>query len=287
MPRSSAIAQVLARSVGAGALFLATLGQSAADTPRRVVSMNLCTDQLAMMLAAEGQLISVSRIALDPNVSPMAEEAQAYRINSGQAEHIYLMEPDLVVAGAYTPPATLTMLRNLGIDVEIFEITSSLDAIRNNILKMGSILGQQTAARTLLAEFDARRAVLAAQTGPRPSAMLYYANGYTSGQGSLAHEILELAGFRNAAVEAGYDWGMKVPLEILALSDPDIVITPVPYAGASRAEDVFRHPAVRALQMGRAAQAVSDHDWVCGTPFALRAAEKLALLRKTLLEPGQ
>ncbi len=249
--------------------------------------MNLCTDQLAMMLAAEGQLISVSRIALDPNVSPMAEEAQAYRINSGQAEHIYLMEPDLVVAGAYTPPATLTMLRNLGIDVEIFEITSSLDAIRNNILKMGSILGQQTAARTLLAEFDARRAVLAAQTGPRPSAMLYYANGYTSGQGSLAHEILELAGFRNAAVEAGYDWGMKVPLEILALSDPDIVITPVPYAGASRAEDVFRHPAVRALQMGRAAQAVSDHDWVCGTPFALRAAEKLAALRKTLLEPGQ
>jgi iron complex transport system substrate-binding protein len=55
-------------------LSLAVLGGAApADTaPRRVVSINLCTDQLAMMLAAPGQLVSVSDLAADPHSSAMA-----------------------------------------------------------------------------------------------------------------------------------------------------------------------------------------------------------------------
>ncbi|MGA0716208.1 MAG: ABC transporter substrate-binding protein, partial [Gemmobacter sp.] len=49
--------------IGAVALSLAFAvvgGPAAAAPPGRVVSINLCTDQLAMMLAAPGQLVSVS-----------------------------------------------------------------------------------------------------------------------------------------------------------------------------------------------------------------------------------
>jgi iron complex transport system substrate-binding protein len=253
-----------------------------AAEPSRVVSMNLCTDQLAMLLAAEGQLLSVSHIALDPNVSAMSDAARTYRINSGRAEEIYLMQPDLVLAGSHTSPAALDMLRGLGIRVEVFDAAVSLDGVRDAVERMGDVLHREDAAADMLAAFDARRAALAAEGGARPRAMLYYANGFTSGAGSLAHEILELAGFRNAAVEAGYDWGMKMPLEVLAVSDPDVVITSVPYPGGSRAEDVMRHPALRALTGRRAAAALSDHDWVCGTPFVLRAAERLAALRRSM-----
>lgn len=249
--------------------------------------MNLCTDQLAMMLAAEGQLLSVSRIALDPHVSAMAEQASAYRINHGQAEDVYLMQPDLVLAGVFTPQTTVDMLRTLGIRVEIFDITTSLDGVRDQVARMGDVLHREAAAETMIAEFDARRAALAAQAGPNPSAMLYYANGYTSGDGSLAHEILDLAGFRNAAVDAGYTWGMKMPLEVLALSQPDLVITTTPYPGGSRAEDVMRHPAVQALQSSHAAAAITDHDWVCGTPLVLRAAEQLAQVRRAMIGADQ
>jgi len=66
----------------------ALMVNSAADAqtaPLRVVSMNLCTDQLAMMLADKGQLISVSAITTDPNMSSMAEAARAYPINHAQA----------------------------------------------------------------------------------------------------------------------------------------------------------------------------------------------------------
>lgn len=84
-----------------------------AEPPQRVLSMNLCTDQLAMLLAAPGQLISVSYLAQDPRASVMAEEAMTYDVNHGLAEEIFLLQPDLVLAGSFTTPATTALLRRL------------------------------------------------------------------------------------------------------------------------------------------------------------------------------
>lgn len=279
---SKHIKALAARIVLVGAAMCCNAPDAQADAPQRVVSMNLCTDQLAMMLATEGQLLSVSQIALDTHVSPMAEEARGYRINYGQAEDIYLMRPDLVLAGEYTPRTTVDMLRGLGIRVEIFAITSSLDEVTDQLAKMGTVLHREAQAQAIIADFQTRRATLASEAGPRPAAIFYYANGFTSGAGSLANDILELAGFSNAAIEAGYGSGQKMPLEVLALTDPDLVITTTPYPGGSRAEDVMQHPVVKAIQDSRATAAVTDHDWVCGTPFVLRAAEQLADLRRSM-----
>ena len=70
-----------------------------AGAPQRVVSVNLCTDQLALMLAAPGQVISVTKLAAVPRVSTMAAQAADIPANSGLAEEIYMLQPDLVVAG--------------------------------------------------------------------------------------------------------------------------------------------------------------------------------------------
>ncbi len=142
------------RTVLAAAVAIAA-ALPAGAAPQRVVSMNLCSDQLAMMLAAPGQLVSVSSLAQDSRLSPMADEAAAYVPNSGRAEEIYLMRPDLVIAGTYTPPATLSMLRRLGIRVETPPPAEDFDAIRTEITRMGTLLGREEAARDLLARFDA------------------------------------------------------------------------------------------------------------------------------------
>lgn len=283
---SDAISRVARAFVVGAALSLPGAGLWA-EAPDRVVSINLCTDQLAMLLAADGQLHSVSRIASDRNVSPMADEAMRYVTNHGQAEEVYMMQPDLVLAGRFTPEATVDMLEGLGIPVVIFDITKSIDGVRDQISQMGEVLHRQEAAAELLASFDARRAALEVALPERPSAMLYYANGYTSGAESLANEILDLAGFSNAAIEAGYEWGQKMPLEVLALTNPDLVITSQPYPGGSRAEDVMAHPVVKAMKADRTSTAMADHDWVCGTPFVLRAAEKLAALRREMTGAAQ
>ncbi len=252
------------------ALALAFLGAPAAAEPQRVVSMNLCTDQLAMLLAAPGQLVSVSFLAADPRVSAMAEQAAGFPANHGQAEQIFLMRPDLVLAGRYTGQATVALLERLGIPVVRFDPESGMQDIRANILAMGAALGRGPQAAALAAEFEADLAALRAEVADRPRAALYYANGYTSGDRSLAGEILAAAGFANAV--AGLDGGGFLPLEVLVMADPDLVITGGRYPAASRSEELLDHPALRALGPS---PLLADRDWVCGTPYVLRAVRAL------------
>ncbi|PID61162.1 MAG: hypothetical protein CSB44_07565 [Gammaproteobacteria bacterium] len=264
-----------------GAQATTTTSDRGNNAPQRVVSMNLCTDQLAMLLAAPGQLLSVSYIALDPRSSAMVEQARAYDINHGLAEEIYLMQPDLVIAGSFSTRATVDMLERLGIPVAVFDPAYSLEDVRARITQMGEVLHRQDAAQATLDTFDAGLAKLQAEVEHRPRAVLYHANGYTQGDNTLAGQILIAAGFSNAAEESGFAAGSHLPLEILAMTDPDFVITARPYPGASRAEEVMDHPVVHALRKRRATATMTDHDWVCGTPYVLRAIDNLAAARRS------
>ena len=264
------------------ALFWAATGAFAG--PARVVSMNLCTDQLAMLLAAPGQLASVSYIARDKRASAMADTAMAYPVNHGQAEEIYLIKPDLVIAGAYSTRATTDMLQRLGVRVEVFQPANSLQDVRNRIREMGEVLQRQEAAADLLSEFDRQLTDLRPRPGPQPRAALYAANSYTSGPKTLAGQILASAGLSNIAAELGYERSGKLPLEVLAMAQPDLLVTTSPYPRASRSEENLAHPVVRQLIAQSASGQMRDADWVCGTPHVLRAIEKLAQERRHLLE---
>lgn len=281
------------KALVAGALALWTLAMAPASAevtgatpraaPQRVVSINLCTDQLAMLLAAPGQLQSVTHVSLDTRVSPLADQAARYDINHGLAEEIYSLKPDLVLAGIYTPRPTTAMLERLGIAVEIFPPATSLDGVRANLMQMGAALHRDDAARAQLRAFDAGLAALRDdQGGQGPRAAIYYANGYTAGDASLAHELLAAAGLRNAAVEAGYTGGGKLALESLALIAPDMVITSARYPGGSRAEAIMDHPVVTALGERAEGAVMADQDWVCGTPFVLNAIATLAEARRAM-----
>ena len=256
--------------VAAAALIAAVLPAAAA--PQRVVSMNLCSDQLAMMLAAPGQLISVTRLAQDPRLSPMAGQAAAFRANTGRAEEIYLMRPDLVIAGTYTPPATVAMLRRLGLRVEILPPAENFDAIRTEITRMGTLLGRKDAARALLARFDAD---LAAARSPddRGRAALYYANGFTSGPDTLAGAILDAAGYANIAAGHGIAATTPLPLELLVMAHPDQLITGAKWPGQSQGEAILDHPALAAAAPAKVR--LTDPHWTCGTPFVTRAIRSL------------
>lgn len=254
-----------------------------AEPPQRVLSMNLCTDQLAMMLAGPGQLVSVSHLALDPRASAMTREAAGYEVNHGLAEEVFVMQPDLVLAGRYTSQTAVDLLRRLGVRVEEFDIVNDLDGLRDGIRRMGQVLGREAEAQRIIADFDADLARLGDAPGPDPSAALYSANGYSSGDSSLAGQILLTAGFRNIAADAGIPFGGFLPLELLVLADPDLVVLDSRNQGASRAEEIYDHPALRHVMAQSPVETVSDRDWICGTPHVLRAIQTLAGARAALV----
>lgn len=268
-----------------GVLVLFAPASGWAEAPKRVVSINVCTDQLAMLLADDTQLHSVSHLAFDGRVSAMAEDAEAYEINYARAEEVFLMEPDLVVAGAYAARATIEMLQRFGIPVEVFTPVTGVDDVPSKLAQMGAVLGREDQAEALIRDFNEQLAALRADIKATPDAALYFANGYTTGDRTLAGQILAAAGFSNIAVDAGISSGGLLPLEVLVMSDPDVVVTGQKYQGASRSEAILVHPAVTDLSDGAASGSITNRDWVCGTPFVLRAIETLAAIRRDLEEP--
>lgn len=254
------------------ALFLgASVGHAA---PARVVSMNLCTDQLVMMLADPDQIASLSPMATDEHSSAMVDVAKSFPQNTGSAEAIYLDAPDLILAGTYTEKASVQMLQALGLRVEIFAPAQGFDDIRANITRLGDLLGQSARAAQMIDAFDTRLASLQSGITTRPRVALYSARGYTVGQNSLSSQILEAAGFQNIAAELGLTWGGIVPLETLVMLDPDMVITGRPFTGHSQGEEILRHPALAPLKTS----AQSDARWVCGTPLVLDAIHDLQMV---------
>ena len=67
---------------------------SDADLPKRVVSLNLCTDQLAIAYAEKGQLIGISAQGGDPALSAAAKQAEPYRKLKGHAEELLELKPE-------------------------------------------------------------------------------------------------------------------------------------------------------------------------------------------------
>lgn len=258
-------------------LFIACTGNAeATEAPKRVVSLNVCTDQLAMLIAGEGQLHSVSNLAADPNSSVLAEQAKDYVINHGLAEEVFLMHPDLVLAGTYTTRTTVGLLRRLGVRVEEFTPESSIGDIRANMARMGEMLGRQERAGELIAEFDQGLADLAANPPPRRSVALYEPNGYTSGAGTLVDAIVAAAGLENIADRFGLVGTVQLPLELLVLAAPDLLVGGWDGHGApALAEQIFMHPAYRALLGSADGVTVPAPYTICGAPFTLEAARRL------------
>ena len=254
--------------VNVALLVWATLTHAA---PQKIVSLNLCTDQLLMLLADPEQIISLSKIVDDPYVSLLAKKSKNFKKNSGDAEQIFMESPDLVVAGVYTEKATVQMLKSLGVRVEIFPIEQNFEDILKNIRKMGDLVGHSDRAKIMIDDFNQRLAELQSGINLRPRAALYSANGYTTGAETMAGRILSAAGFKNITEEIGLSYGGVLPLETLVIMQPDIVVSGEAYPGHSRAEEILQHPALRPLKT----VTQTDAKWVCGTPAVLDAIAEL------------
>ena len=280
MPSSKALALA-----GLLASVTPALADGSGRAPQRVVSINLCTDQLAMMLAAPGQLVSVSHLATEAQSSSMVDEGRAYPMNRGQVEQVFLMRPDLVLAGTYTQMSTVELLRDLGVEVVQVPPATSLAEAVEQVRLVGRALGQEAKAEALADSFAA--GIEAARFhGPARTAAFYYPNGYTTGSGTLANEVLELTGFTNIGAEAGVTGGGILPLERLVMAGPELIVTSERYPGASRSEDILVHPALKAVQARAGVELQSGADWVCGTPHLLRAIAQVRAARQAL-EAGE
>ncbi|MEP4193807.1 MAG: ABC transporter substrate-binding protein, partial [Sneathiella sp.] len=212
--------------------------------PTRVVSTNLCTDQLALLIAHPNQILSLSYLSIDENSSVLYEQARQYPVNHGLAEEVFALKPDLVLSGLYSARYTTALLRRLGKNVVTFNPAYSLEDIKANITRMGKILGREKEARFILKKFNqdlTKIAELASLKSPSSARTLslYGANGRTTGAGTLANALIKAAGFENLAGRLEITGTGYLPLEILVHEAPDMLVTYGKDLISSRSEEAL------------------------------------------------
>ncbi len=233
--------------------------------PERVVSLNLCTDQMLVLLAPE-KIAALSRLARDPALSYVADRAAAYPAVRPYAETVLALKPDLVLAGSFGAQATLALLERQGIQVLRVGLPRDFAQIRAEIRTLAAALGVPERGEALIADMDARLASVRPPSGRRLRALAWEPRGYTPGPGSLSHAVLEAAGLDDMAT------GRHVGLEQLLLHPPDLLVTPPPARFPSLATDLLHHPATRGIPR----REIPPDLTICAGPFTAEAVQRLA-----------
>src|SRR5688500_8638369 len=110
--------------------------------PLRIVSLNLCADELVLRLAAPGTVKSVTWLARDPGLSNVAALAEAIPVNRGLAEDVVPLAPDLVIAGAYTTRTAVSLLRRLKIPVLELDVPRTVEEALAQITTVAAAVGK-------------------------------------------------------------------------------------------------------------------------------------------------
>ncbi len=257
----------------------------AEPAPRRIVSINLCSDQILLDLVPLERIAALSHLASDPDVSAVAERARGLPSTRGEAETVLAFDPDLVLAGTFSTPATLALLERVGQRVVKVPLASDLDGVRSAIRQVAAAVGEGAKAEAMLADLD--RQLAAAQAGQghgkRHTALVYQVNGLASGPGSLADALLAAAGLANHATTLGLGAGGALALETLVSRPPDLLVLSGPSDEYRTAvADNLRHPALAALIAERAAVVLPWRLWLCGTQHVGQAVVRLGDARRAL-----
>ncbi|SNT01426.1 iron complex transport system substrate-binding protein [Sphingopyxis indica] len=260
---------------GAGALWAATgAGQpaTAPAKPQRIVSINLCTDQLVLALADRRQIAGLTINAADPGMSAEAARARGLPILRNSAEPILAIDPDLIVGMPATGSPALAALPHENHRLLDVAIANGPAQIYATIRQTAAAVGHPARGEALVAQMESDLAAL-----PRPGrgrvAAYYQRRGYMTGAGTLVDAMMRRLGLVNLATKLGKPPLSQVSLEEMVAAQPDFLIVK---RATDRIDDqgseMLHHPALAGIPRIGVAQAST----VCGGPAYVEAARSIA-----------
>lgn len=260
------------------------IGPALAAKPTRIVSINLCTDQLLLDLVPRERIAALSRLAADRDVSAVADQLTGIKLVYGGAEEVIGNRPDLVLASPFSATPTVSLLTRLGYRVELVPFATDFDGIRRVVRQVASAVGEVERGEEVVAAFD--RAVAPsdeAGAGAQPEALVYQVNGLVSGTGSLADAALAAAGLRNQATRRALGSGARLALENIVVMPPDLVVLAQGmHTYRTVVSDNLRHPALARVMARTAGLELPMPLWLCGTPKVAAAVQLLNMARHRL-----
>ncbi len=243
-----------------------------------IVSLNPCADAILAEVAAPGQILAISHYSRDPRASSMdLATARRLPVTGGTVEEVLALEPDLVVAGSFLPPATAEAFDRLGIRVERLGIAHKVADSKAQIRRLAALAGQPARGQALVGRIEAALAEAAPPPGHHPvTAVIWQSGGIVPGRDALVSDLLARTGFASHSAARGLRQADYLPLEEMLADPPQVILTAgTPGDGEDR---MLSHPALRALDSTRRVR-FDPSLLYCGGPTIIRAVRRLAEVR--------
>ncbi|WP_243374879.1 ABC transporter substrate-binding protein [Microvirga solisilvae] len=259
------------------ALLLGSGAGEAQAKPRRVVSLNLCTDEMLLALGDREQIASLSFLINDPSISIMVDEAKGLPVNDGRAESILFECADLVLTGTFGQHHQAALLKAQGLEVMTLGPWTSLADGREQIRSLARALGHPERGEALLGEIDATLRRTKDIVSKQPSILVYDRGGWVSAANSPMNELLAHMGFKPHHEALGLPYGGVARLESIVTAPPDyLLVDEDARTTVDNGTALFSHPALlNAVPLARRL-VVPGRLTICGGPSTPAAIDALA-----------
>ncbi len=167
MMKRAFIALAAALAISGAAIPPGLAAAAPATNPARVMSLNLCTDQLLLVLLPRERITSVSFLSLSSQNAVFTAEAAGVPVNYGSLEEVFVQMPDLVIAGTATTPTARGLLSRSRIPLLQVPPAENFDQIRSVTRLVSRAVGEELKGEALIQHMDRTLAELAATTPAR------------------------------------------------------------------------------------------------------------------------
>lgn len=242
--------------------------------PLRIVSLDYCADQYVLRFADTEDILALSPDAAR-SFSYMRDEALGLPQVRPRSADVLSLRPGLVVRSYGGGPQVAGFLERAGVEVVQIGYPANIDEVRNEIVRLGSALGNAGEAGAVVADMDRRLDALKSSANPSSQALYITQGGVTTGPGSLVHELMREAGLDNFQKRPGWN---PIPLERLAYEHPDIIVAAFfeGQSGATHNWSASRHPITQAQLDKRPVASIEGAWTACGGWFLIEAVEAMA-----------
>ena len=257
--------------------FMLTGAAPAPVLPQRIVSLNMCADQLLVALADRGQIAALTEWARDPQLSSVAAKSRGIPFTHRTAEEVIALRPDLVIGAPFRTKAVLAPLKARGVTMVELPSGEGVGGIEQSITTIAQAVGHPERGRAMIAGMRRDLARIGRPPGRRRVAAYYQRNGYLTGTGTLVDDMLQRVGLVNLAGKLGRPALSTLSLEEMALARPDfLVMDSGVRVVADRGTAALHHPVLDAAVVPAHRLYIPQSLTVCGSPAFPRAVAMLA-----------
>ncbi len=191
--------------------------------PQRVVSLSPAVTEIIYALGAQDLLVGRTDFCVYPDEA--SEIPSIGGISNLNIESILALNPDLVISGSMVSKKATDQMDQMGTPMVCVIEKPKFEALYDNILAIGKLVGKEHEADSLNALLRDRVSQLPTTDSPLPT--VYYVVGFgaggnfTAGGNTFINDIIRMAGGRNIA--EGIE-GWSYSLEALMKEDPDYII---------------------------------------------------------------